>query len=105
MNKQEYIKFAEETFTSIHQLIQKKNADYTGNSDDPFANFRMVEHLSHGKVSTEQGVFTRLSDKFSRLGSLMGGGVAQNESIDDSLRDIIGYSILYLALLEEQKSK
>ncbi len=103
MNKQEYIAFAEQTFDDIHKLIQKKNADYTGNSDDPFANFRMVEHLSHGKISTEEGLFTRLSDKFSRLGSLMGGEEAKNESLEDTLKDIIGYSVLYLGLMKDNK--
>lgn len=42
-------------------------------------------------------LFVRMSDKISRLQSLIGGADANDESLDDTIRDLAGYCVLYLA--------
>lgn len=104
MTREEYFQFVEKEFDSILELIKKKNQDYTSGSNDPFKNFRMVENF--GICSTEIGIATRLSDKFSRASTLIHKPPAVvNEGLEDSLRDIIGYSILMLGYLKSKQEK
>lgn len=104
MTREEYFQFVEKEFNSILELIKKKNKDYTSGSNDPFKNFRMVENF--GICSTEVGIATRLSDKFSRASTLIHKPPAvENEGLEDSLKDIIGYSILLLGYLKSKQVK
>ena len=80
--------------------VRRKNADYAGQGGnaDAFANFHMIERLSNGAITTEQGFLTRMSDKFSRLVSLVTSGKeaqVKNESIGDTAIDQAAYSILF----------
>jgi hypothetical protein len=48
------------------------------------------------------GITVRLSDKVERLANLTKkGNTAQNESTDDTLLDIVGYSVIALMLMDE----
>ena len=70
----------------LHNLYQRKNADY-GNS---FAKVR--EEIPNA-------ILVRLSDKLNRLKSLMQDNKQQmvkNESIDDTLMDLANYAIMEL---------
>ncbi len=80
-------------------VCEAKNSDYAGTAgaQDAFANFRMIEKLSGGSISTESGMLTRMSDKFSRLMSLVASGNEQkvkDESVEDTLIDLANYAIL-----------
>ena len=70
------------------KITAKKNADYTGATDDPFANFRMVQQF--GVMTVEQGFFCRMTDKLSRIASFIQLGVLQvkDESVTDTLVDM-----------------
>ena len=75
----------------IADLVEKKNKDY-GNS--------------FGKTIKEYGMtayFLRLEDKLSRLKSLNKSQEKPlvNESIEDTLKDIVGYSLLMLNYLRQ----
>ncbi len=92
-----------EMFEAITQdmvaTTKRKNADYAGQGGgrDAFANLAMIEQASHGAISTEYGFLTRMSDKWSRLLSLLTSGKeaqVKNESIDDTLMDLANYCIL-----------
>jgi len=77
-------------------LMRKKNHDYAG-PQDFFKNLTYCEKL--GICSTQQGMLVRMSDKMSRLSTLIGSGEAaqvKDESIDDTLRDMVNYSLLML---------
>ena len=78
------------------QLAERKNADYSGASDDPFFNLR------RGGVV---GFAVRLDDKVSRLLSLSKGQEAKvtDETLEDTIDDIIDYGLLLRAFLEERK--
>lgn len=85
---------------------KRKNADYAGvgGGSDAFANFKMIETLSHGEISAEDGFLTRMTDKLSRVISLFQTGQAQvvDESIHDTLQDLAVYSILLSIYLEQK---
>lgn len=71
----------------IVSLLEKKNNDY-GNS-------ATQTYEEYGDVA----FFIRISDKINRLKSLTINNKTQevkDESIDDTVRDIIGYCLLYL---------
>ena len=91
MTKPEWLEFHEQFCKTMHEITKKKNADYTGGSVDPFANFRRVEAL--GICSTEQGFLTRMTDKMSRLASFVKNGtlLVKDESATDTLADLANY--------------
>lgn len=82
---------------SIVATLLRKNTDY-GNSafDEP--------ELAPG-VTALQGIQCRMSDKVKRLRRLLAGSEAKvAESAGDSMLDLAGYSILWVALSERLSS-
>ena len=69
------------------ELMVKKNHDYAS-IEDPYRNFRLF-----GKF----GILVRLGDKFARLRSFEEQGELKcdDESIRDTILDIINYAVLY----------
>jgi hypothetical protein len=104
MTKQEYFEFAEDFFNQCIEISRKKNSDYTGNSDDPFSNFKAVETLG---ISAEAGFLTRMMDKLKRIASFTTQGqlLVKDESVTDTLRDLANYSCLLAGLIESYKPK
>lgn len=103
MTKKEYIDFFEATTKKMLEITKAKNADYTGQGDDPFANFTRVEMI--GVCSTEQGFLTRMFDKFSRITSFVQKGTlaVKDESVEDTLLDLSIYSLLMLGYIVSKK--
>lgn len=103
MRKQEYVQFHAECCERMTEITKQKNADYTGASDDPFKNFKLVNDF--GCVTTEQGFFTRMCDKMSRISSFIEKGelLVKDESVEDSLLDLANYCILFMGYLKSQK--
>lgn len=104
MDAKELLIFAEQFFGGSIELMKKKNHDYTGGSEDPFANFTVVEKLH---ITAEQGFITRMSDKLMRISTFVHKGTLQvsDESIKDTLRDLANYSMLLAAYIESKKLK
>lgn len=104
MTKEEYIAFHDATTKLMREVTLAKNADYTGSTNDPFANFKNVEVL--GICSTEQGFATRMMDKISRIASFIKNGTLQvkDESASDTLIDLANYCILFAGYLESKKT-
>jgi len=78
--------------------MDKKNQDYAGsNGRSPFANFERVEAM--GITTVERGFLVRMTDKMSRLSSFMESGEfkVKDESFEDTLVDLINYSVLLAA--------
>lgn len=105
MTKKEYIELHQACCTKMVEITRAKNADYTGNSDDPFSNFKVVE--AFGTVSAEGGFLVRMTDKFARINSFVQKGVLQvkDESIEDTLLDLANYSILLLGYIKSKKQE
>ncbi|WP_195953666.1 nucleotide modification associated domain-containing protein [Clostridium saudiense] len=76
----------------VANLVEKKNHDY-GNSFD-----KTVEE--YGEVA----YFLRIEDKLSRLKSLNKKDAAVvSESVEDTLKDIIGYTLLMINYKREKE--
>ena len=104
MNKEQYFEFQKEFFKQCQEISQKKNSDYTGASDDPFANFTTVEKFG---IKTEQGFVTRMSDKLKRISSFVEKGTLEvkDESALDTLQDLANYCCLFSGYLKSEKDK
>jgi hypothetical protein len=92
-----------EIINEIKDLHDKKNADYAG-QEDSLANLRMCEKMG---VSAFVGVVIRLCDKFSRLMRFCKTKELQvkDESIKDTLKDIVNYALFAIIFLEEEEQK
>jgi len=103
MTKSEYIEFHKATCEKLMEITAKKNSDYTGNTDDPFKNFRSPEY--RGYATVEQGFLTRMDDKFSRISSFVQKGSLQvsDETVFDTLFDLSNYCILMAGYLKEKQ--
>ena len=87
-----------ELLNELGELHDKKQADY-GSDEDPFANVRQSREWG---LDPWVGALVRLNDKVQRLKSMVRNGSLNNESAEDSMRDIAVYSIIALVLKEEQ---
>jgi len=105
MNSTQLIQYFDQVVAQMRDTLVKKNADYSGDVADTFANFKMVEHF--GAASVEQGFFTRLTDKFSRIASFIKKGIlhVKDETVKDTLLDLAIYCILVSAYLESKKGE
>lgn len=105
----EVLAFRERMYEYSRSLVEKKGRDYNYDQQqegDTLYNLKVCEIL--GVVNTvEQGILTRLSDKFMRLISLSrtpGREPSVDESIYDTVADIHNY-IDFLILIREERSK
>lgn len=96
MQREELFKFIELKQKEGLEIIKKKNSDY-GANDDVFANFRMFGEI---------GFAVRLSDKLSRMKTLIQRGSAEvkEESLEDTIIDASNYCLLLLAYREELRN-
>ena len=106
MTREELLKHHEVLCKQARELMDKKNRDYAGNDGkEPFANFTRVEAM--GICSTEQGFMVRLTDKMSRLSSILASGKqhVKDESFEDTMVDVINYIVLLSAYRQEKRPK
>jgi hypothetical protein len=82
-------------------LVQKKTQDYA-TSYDPYKNFRMSESVG---VSLERGILVRICDKISRISNLLDreSSSVKDESIEDTLIDVMNYTNILLCYLQEKR--
>jgi hypothetical protein len=104
MNKTEYMAYHADCCERMKTITAAKNADYTGEGNDPFANFTRVETL--GITDTVRGFLVRMTDKLSRITSFAQKGVLQvkDESIEDTLLDLANYCILLAGFIKSRKN-
>lgn len=102
ISKDELLKLHTTLSTAALEVMKKKNQDYTGGSDDPFANFR--GSLAMG-VEPEIGLMIRMTDKLQRVKSFIAHGelAVANEDVMDIGHDLINYSVLLMGLLMERR--
>ena len=90
-----------ETLDEMLELMTKKNHDYTQGSEDPFLNFKLIEYV--GVASAEEAIFVRMSDKYSRIATLLKReGKVIDEKLTDTLMDLANYSIIMKCYLESK---
>lgn len=80
------------------QIMQSKNKDYRGGSEDCYANFRLTTLLG---VAPETGLLVRMLDKHQRLRAFIANGslAVQGESVKDAILDCFNYTILLAGML------
>lgn len=102
MTQQEYKEFVKSTLDEIGSLIARKNSDYS-DGGDAFANVRLAER--EADIPTEKGIYVRLSDKFKRLSNGIKGQEfkVNDETMKDTIHDLIGYSLLLLGYMKSKE--
>lgn len=82
-----------EAGVSIIDTLLRKNHDYGNSAWTPPV-------LAPG-VDIRSAIFCRMSDKVQRIAQLQKSGKAEvAESLDDSVRDLVGYGILWIGAVE-----
>ena len=91
----------------MFETTKRKNSDYTGDAGDAFRNFTQVEEQTGGAITTEQGFYTRMSDKWSRFSGFMKNGTLKvaDEKIEDTLLDLAVYCILLVCFRRAKAKK
>ena len=85
-------------FEDLKALHIAKDGDYAG--EEPLSNFKRCEAFG---VPAWKGALIRLSDKYSRLVSLVGKNgehAVKGEGLEDTLMDLAVYAIITLALMQ-----
>tara|TARA_R110000751_G_scaffold133591_1_gene236025 strand:+ start:333 stop:692 length:360 start_codon:yes stop_codon:yes gene_type:complete len=105
-NKSWWEEFRRAEVEGILDLTGKKNSDYTGGTscDNPFENFDGSREFG---IDPLLGLSLRMQDKFQRMKSFCNDGQLSVESNGDTIRDIyrdlIGYSLIALGMIERSK--
>ena len=79
----------------VVDLVEKKNKDYNGAFSKTLKEYGNVAY------------FLRIDDKLNRLKNLMlnNTNAEVNESVEDTLKDIIGYTLLMLKEIKHKNKK
>lgn len=77
-------------FNKIRSIQSSKGDDYANN--DRLSNFKLAGSICG--LSAEQNCLSLIATKVARLGVLMKTNNPKHESIEDSVDDLISYSIL-----------
>lgn len=105
MNQKDYLKAFTNECNEMKALTSKKNADYATDSD-AFLNFRLIESLTNGDITAEEGIVVRMSDKLQRISNLMTRKAkVTDEQITDTCRDLANYAIILRLLLKHNEKK
>jgi len=102
MTKEERNQLADKVFNECKVILAKKGADYAGD-DDALHNFKtLAERLGMTKYQVWAIYFNKHIEAVNN--SIKHNPEAperQAESLDESIKDIINYSIIFKALLSE----
>lgn len=105
-NKDWWNDFREAEIRHIMDITANKNSDYTGGDtcDNPFANFDASTEFG---VDPLTGICIRMQDKFQRAKALCSDGKlsvnTKGDQSKDIFRDLIGYSLIAIGMLERSK--
>jgi len=93
-NRKQFLEDHQKLTELMHETTKKKNADYSGGSDDPFFNFRAVERIGIADAGT--AIMVRISDKIARITSALKGKELQvkDEMVEDTCIDLVNYAII-----------
>lgn len=106
-DKEWWASFRQQEIDSILNVTAQKNSDYTGGEkcDNPFANFDAS--VAFG-VDPLTGICIRMQDKFQRARALCRDGKIEfdqdGDHAKDIFRDLIGYSLIAIGMMERDAS-
>jgi len=98
MTKQEQQTQLSSIFEEIAKIQNSKGDDYA--NADRLSNFKIVASMVG--VTPEQVLLVFIATKVVRIGNLQGSKTPNNESIDDSIIDLVNYGILFHMLRGEK---
>ena len=107
-DKEWWDKFRRKEVDSILEMTAHKNNDYTGGEtcDNPFANF---DGSTEFGVHPLTGICIRMQDKFQRAKAFCADGSlnvnTNGDQSKDIFRDLIGYSLIAIGMLEREENK
>jgi len=84
------------------EILIKKNNDYA-KQDDVFSNFKLISEITGLNIKQVFMVF--ISVKIARLKELFSGKEPKNESIEDTLIDLVNYTELLYIYLKGNKDE
>lgn len=91
----------DEICTKGKEVTARKGADYA-NTSNRFINFEKLAHMN--SLTTEQAFCFYLGIKLARLTELFGAQkTPRNESVEDTIEDMINYAVLFYAFLRKQQ--
>lgn len=87
-------------FERLSKITADKGDDYA--SGDRLSNFKLAGEIC--QITPSQQCLSLIATKVARLGSLLKDGrKAKNESIDDSVIDLMNYAALLYMIINEDK--
>lgn len=90
MNKEQQQIAFEEIVFNCREIMLNKGDDYA--NEDRLSNFKLAGSIVG--LNAELNCLSLIATKVARLGVLFNGNIPKNESVDDSIDDLINYSIL-----------
>ena len=97
-----FVQDTQKLFDRCVELMRNKSNDYA-EGGDAFLNFKTAAQIAG--ISPEQTLLTLLGMKLSRLTQLVSKGKkAKNESVEDTLLDLINYVVLLRGMIKEQEN-
>lgn len=89
----------EKIIAEIKQTMFRKGNDYA--NEDRLSNFKLAGSIVG--LTASQNCLSLIATKVARLGVLLKGSEPNNESIEDSILDLVCYSCL-LSMIEREKT-
>jgi hypothetical protein len=104
LDREDLLNLHTHTTDECRKIMEAKNKDYTGGSEDIFANFRAGEILG---IPAELGILLRSLDKFQRIKAFVVNGelAVKDESVNDAIADVINYMILLKGIIHERTTE
>lgn len=100
MTREELFELHTQMCGTALEIMKRKNADYS--KDGPLDNFYVCDAMR--AASPLNGIVVRMGDKLSRVVSVAEKGAqVKDESLRDTLIDLINYAVLAAAVLQAQK--
>jgi hypothetical protein len=100
MTKKEQAEHFKELMVKIRNIQISKSGDYAKVDEDVLSNFKVAGNVAG--LNAQLNCLSLISTKVARLGVLLNSGKEpNNESIRDSVEDLINYSILLDMILSE----
>ena len=102
MKHEELNKFHETVCNKARDLLKIKNHDYASKEN---ALKNIIDAADNCGISPVVGCWNRSSDKFARISNFIRNGMfkVEDEKLEDTIYDLINYTIFVLALYEESK--
>lgn len=100
MTKDQQEAFYDRYVAELRDILLNKGDDYA--NADRLSNFKQAGAMAG--ISAKQNCLSLIATKVSRIGNLIAtDNIVKNESVQDSVKDLINYGVLLAMILEEEQ--